>query len=351
MHFIIAILFIITVGLSFVEDRLCVRDKVMILVSYGIFMILLATTKSVETTADASLYEYFFLKNDDLIVQLTTEPTFIYLSRLVLAFGGTISVMFFIYALICIPAKIKTLYHMTPYIFTALMIYIPVYFELHDMIQIRAAAAAVFLLMSLIPLSEGKRWKAFLLIVCAILFHYSAAVYLPFIFIGNRKMGLTSRIVIAVLFPICFAMYLLKIDLIALIPDMSSAIGYKLEKYKESTEKGEWDELYPLYANLYYVSKVAMLYLCLYFYDYLTEKNRMAPLLITLFSVSVLFLPVMATIPVIASRVSDLFGLVDCIIFTFLLYLVEPKYWARIAIAIIGAYAIVYNILFTEYFT
>ena len=351
MHAIIALLFAITVGFAFVEDRLKENQKVMILIGYVVFMVFFATTKSIEHTADALMYEYFFYKNDDLVIQYTTEPTYIYLSRMVLALGGTISVMFFIYALISIPAKMKILYSTTPFVFTALMIYIPVYFELHDMIQIRVAAAAVFLLASLIPLSEGHKWRATLLILCAILFHYSSVVYLPFVLVGNRKLSLTARIIIAALFPVCFAMYLLKLDLISLIPTLSSSIGYKIEQYKESTEKGQWDELRPLYANLYYVSKVAMLYVCLYFYDFLTEKHRMAPILITLFSVSVLFLPAMATIPVIGSRVSDLFGLVDCLIFTFLLYLVEPKYWARIAIAILGIYMLIYNIAYTEYFT
>lgn len=350
MHYIIAILFIITAGLSFAEDRLRERDKVLILIGYVIFMVLLATTKSVENTSDASLYEYYFYKNDDLLIQLTTEPTYIYLSRMVLALGGTISLIFFIYALISIPVKIKTLYNITPYIFTALVIYIPVYFELHDMIQIRAAAAATFLLSSLIPISQKHYWKAIILILCGILFHYSAAVYLPFIVIGNRKFSINVRFIIGFLLPVCLTMYLLKKDLFSLIPEMPNVIGYKIQEYKEKAEI-EGGSHFPLYANLYYLSKCALLYICLYFYNYLTERHRMAPLLITLFSVSVLFYPAMYTVPVIAGRISDLFGLVDCIIFTFLLYLVEPKYWARIAITFVGAYAIVYNFFFSEYFT
>ena len=351
MHFIIAIIFAITVLFAFIEDRLKEIHKIVILAGYVVVFIILATTKSVEHTADALIYEDLFYRNDDIIIELTTEPTFIYISRTVLAFGGTIGTLFFIYAILSIPAKIVILKSITPFIFTALLIYIPVYFELQDMIQIRAAAAAMFLLASLIPLCKGRYWLAALLMIGGILFHYSAIVYLPFLFWRNRKINLYGRIIIGALVPVCFAMYILKLDLFSIIPSVSSVIGYKMERYKESSENGKWDELYPLYANLYYISKVAMLYLCLYFYDYLSEKHRMAPLLISLFSVSVLFLPAMATIPVIASRISDLFGLVDCIVFTFLIYLIEPKYWARIAITIIGMYMIVYNILFTEYFT
>lgn len=351
MHLIIIILFAITVLLAFFEDRIRERDKAFILMGYFVFMVFLASTKSLEHTADALIYENMFYKNDDFMIALITEPTFLYISRIILAMGGTVSVLFFIYAVISIPGKMLSLYRMTPYIFTALLIYIPVYFELHDLIQIRASAATMFLLASMIPLTKGRYIKATALVVAGIFFHYSAAAFLPFLIIGNRKLNTIGRGIICILIPFCFGMYLLKKDWSSLIPTFGSTIGYKIEGYKESAAKGKWDEFYPLYANLYYLSKCAMLYLCMYYYDYLTQKHRMAPLLINLFAASTLFLTSMATIPVIASRISDLYGITDCIVFTFLLYLIEPKYWARIAITIIGFYMIVYNILFTEYFT
>lgn len=351
MHLIIIGLFAITVLMAFLEDNLKESNKVAVLTGYVVFMIVLATTKSIEHTADAAAYEEMFYGHDNIFTSLVTEPTFIYLSQLVLSLGGTIVAIFFIYALLAIPAKMKILYGMTPYVFTALLIYIPIYFEVQDLIQIRVSVAAMFLLASLRPLSEKKYSAATLLMIAAILFHYSAILYLPFLFIGNRKLNVTMRVVIALLLPLCFAMYLLKLDLLSLIPSFSGAIDYKLEGYKESSEKGQWDDLYPLYAHLYYLSKCAMLLLCLYYYDFLAAKHKMAPLLISLFAASTLFLPAMATIPVLASRVSDLYGIVDCIVFTFLLYLVEPRHIARAAIAVVGAYMIVFNILFTEYFT
>jgi hypothetical protein len=146
-------------------------------------------------------------------------------------------------------------------------------------------------------------------------------------------------------------MYLLKLNWFSLIPSSFSAIDYKIETYQKEAEKGDWADLYPLYLNIYYLAKCALLYLCLYYYEHLVEKHRMAPLLINLFAVSVLFLPSMATIPVIASRVSDLFGIVDSIVFSFTLYLVRPLYIARIAITVVGLYMVIYNMLLTDYFT
>lgn len=351
MHIIIAILFCFTVVLAFCEDYLKDSHKIYILAGYAIFMIILATTKSVGDTADALVYEQMFYNNNDTFVQLITEPTYIYISRMVLALGGGIGAVFFIYAIISIPAKLKLYYSLTPYIFTALVIYIPVYFELHEMIQIRVAVAAMFLLASLNPLINRKYWLATGLMICAILFHYSAIVYLPFLLIGNRQLNSTMRIIVGVLLPICFTMYLLKLNWFSLIPSSFSAIDYKIETYQKEAEKGDWADLYPLYLNIYYLAKCALLYLCLYYYEHLVEKHRMAPLLINLFAVSVLFLPSIATIPVIASRVSDLFGIVDGIVFSFTLYLVRPLYIARIAITVVGLYMVIYNMLLTDYFT
>ena len=341
----------LTVFLAFMEDRIQRKHKVYILAGYALFMILLVSTKDVNHTADAAVYEDMFLHYDDPFVSLITEPTFIYLSQIVMALGGGIGVMFFLYAVASIPTKLAIYNRITPYVFTALVVYIPVYFELHDMIQMRVSAAAMCLLTSLIPLSEKRYWMAALLMSCGILFHYSSAVFLPFLFIGNRRLNVAGRIIIAAMVPVCLAMYMLKLDWFSFIPSVLPAIQYKLEAYKESAEKGELDEIYPLYVHLYYLSKCAMLFICLFYYDLLARKIRMAPLLINLFAVSTLFLPSMATIPVIAGRISDLFGIVDCLVFTFLMYIVSPPWLARIAITLISLYMLIFNIAFTEYFT
>lgn len=348
MHLIIAALFAVIVIIAFYEDYLKEIHKFAILTGIVVFMIILATTKSITNTADAPIYEELFYNNDNPIFVIATEPTYIQLSRLVIALGGTVVSMFFIYAVITIPAKMRMLYTMTPYIFSALIIYIPYYFEVHDMIQIRAAAAATFLLFFIYHICKKNYLYATLFLVCATLFHYSAIVYLPFLFIGNRQLSETGRIIVAVLVPICFVMYLLKIDWFSLLP--SALLWGKLEVYKESTEKGEWEEFLPLYINIYYLAKCVVLYICLYYYDVIVKNNRLAPILINLFAISICFLSSMATIPVVASRISDMFGIVDCIVFTLCMYVIAPQYLVRIGITIAGFFVLIYNMTNTEYF-
>lgn len=349
MHLIIAVLFIITVVLAFFENYIEEFYKIITLAAYAFFMILLATTKSIEHTADASGYEDMFLHNDNALIEIATEPTYIYLSRLILFLGGSVVIIFFIYAVIAIPTKLRAINTMTPYIFTALLIYIPVYFELHDMIQIRAAAAAAFLLSSLIPLSQKHYWQAVLLMIGGILFHYSAIVYLPFLLLGNRRLNLVGRFIVAGLVPAGFIMYFMRKDLLSFMP--SSLLSGKVDYYKASAEAGGWTDIALPYKNLYFMTKCVILYLCLYYYDLIVKKNPFAPILINIFASSIIFLLTMATIPVLAGRISDLYGIVDCIVFTFCLYLVSPAFIVRTAIAIVGLYMIVYNMLTTEYFT
>lgn len=340
-------LFAVTVVMAFLEDYLKEIHKIVILAVLATLMVLLATTKSIDHTADGTIYEHIFYNNDEILTQLTTEPTFLWLSRLVLALGGGLIWIFLIYALIAIPTKLKALYGMTPYIFTALIIYIPIYYELHDLIQIRAAAACAFLLLALNPLSNKRYWTATLLMIIAILFHYSSVVFIPFLFIGNRQLGYNSRLVVACVIPVCFVIYLMGKDLFSLIP--SSILGGKLDYYQKTSEKGEW-EMALLYKNVYFMLKVAMMYLCLYFYNHIVENNRLAPLLLNLFLASILSPMLFSTIPVIASRVSDMYGIIDCIVFTFALYLFSPRYLARFGILIIGIYMLIYHMMSDDYF-
>ena len=347
MHLLISGLFAVTVVMAFLEDYLKEIHKIVILAVLATLMVLLATTKSIDHTADGTIYEHIFYNNYEILTQLTTEPTFLWLSRLVLALGGGLIWMFLIYALIAIPTKLKALYGMTPYIFTALIIYIPIYYELHDLIQIRAAAACAFLLLALNPLSNKRYWTATLLMIIAILFHYSSVVFIPFLFIGNRQLGYNSRLVVACVIPVCFVIYLMGKDLFSLIP--SSILGGKLDYYQKTSEKGEW-EMALLYKNVYFMLKVAMMYLCLYFYNHIVENNRLAPLLLNLFLASILSPMLFSTIPVIASRVSDMYGIIDCIVFTFALYLFSPRYLARFGILIIGIYMLIYHMMSDDYF-
>lgn len=349
MHLLLIIIFTIVLALAFLEDYLQPRTKLYILAALGFFMVLVATFKNPVTTADGDVYENLFYNNDNLLIVLSTEPTFIYLSRFILWLGGGIVFIFMTYALLSIPARLKVLNDITPYVFTALLIYIPIYYEVQDLVQIRSAAASAFIMLSLKPIVDKRYWIALLLTLIAILFHYSCVLFLPFIFLANVHLGRYMRILLALVVPLGFAMYFLKLDLFSLIP--SFLIKGKAEYYRDAAQLGVQTDFITPYKNIFFMVKCVLLCLVLLYYDFLKERSRYITLFTLMLAVGIFVNLSMATVPVIAVRVFDLYGgIADAALFSYLLYLVHPKYIARIGIACVGLYMLVYNMLAGWYF-
>ena len=156
-----------------------------------------------------------------------------------------------------------------------------------------------------------------------------------------------GRIILACTLLAFFALYLSGRDIIQLIP--ANSITGKIEAYQQDSDKGLW-EMALLYKNAYYMLKFVFFFVCLYYYDYLVEKIKMAPIIINLLAASLLAPTLFSSVPVIASRTSDLFGIVDGIVFTFVLYLVSPRFLARTLVTVVGLYMLIYNMLVSEYF-
>lgn len=344
MFIVSTFLFVIAAALSFVEERLSDRVRTLTLVGFVLAMITMATFKDIATTADAENYVEYFYNNDDPLIELMTEPTYIYLARFLILIGVGIVPLFFIYAVITIPVKLYALQHMSPYIFTALMVYIPVYYLLQDVIQIRAGAAAGFLLLSLYMTCEKRyAWAATALVV-GTLFHYSCMVFLPVMLWRNRSLGVVLRCVLGTLVPLGFLMYFMGIDLLSFLP--STFMGGKVDFYKESAETGgDWSEYIVPYKNLYLLVKCLLLFLCLIFYNTIKSHSKYVDTCLIMLGLSIFICVSMATIPVVAGRISDLYGLTDAITFTFILYFVKPSWLVRCFIGIVGLYMLGFNYL------
>lgn len=330
MDILILSIFALVVVLSFLEDYMSSWQKILILAVLGITLICTATFKPM-TTTDARTYEYYFYYNDDEIVELATEPTYTYLSRLALAFGGEIIVMFFIYAALAIPLKFIALWKCTPYVFTAMIVYLGIYFPMHDMVQLRCGVATAFLLWALIPLAKRQYLLATGLVICATLFHYSSLAFLPVLLIGNIKVGRFWKYALGISIPVCLVLYLLHIDAISLIP--SSFIEGKLDLYKDMSDSGDWD-MYVPYKQVTFLAEFLLLYFFLFYYDTIQEHCIYAPILVKILVIEMFFLTMFTSIPVLGGRLHDLFGMFNTLAFTCLLYCIKPSYIARIGITL-----------------
>ena len=330
MDILILSIFAIVVVLSFLEDYMPAWHKVILLFSICIALICIATFKPM-TTADAGSYERYFYFNDSILIEAMTEPTYIYLSRLFLYFGFGVTAIFFTYALIAIPLKLTLLWKLTPFVFTAMIVYMGIYYPMQDVVQIRSGVAAAFLLWSMIPLQEGRYLQAIVLFLIATLFHYSSLAFLPILFVGNMEINKYWKWILGVSIPICILLYLAGIGAVNLIP--GEAIRGKLELYKEVSETGVGvGEEYIPYKQITFVGEFALLYVFIFFYETIHRHCRYAPILIKLLALEMGFLILFADIEVLGKRLHDLFGMFDAISYACMLYIVRPRYVVRIGL-------------------
>lgn len=330
MNILILSIFAIVVVLAFLEDYMQSWQKLLFLIGIGIALICIATFKPM-TTTDAEIYEYYFYYNDDELVELVTEPTYIQLSRLVMAMGGEVIVIFFIFSMISIPIKLFALWKCTPYIFTAMIVYVGIYFPMHDVVQIRCGVATAFLLLALIPLAKRQYWQATGLMLVATLFHYSSLAFLPVLLVGNIRVNKYWKYVLGAAIPVCLVLYTLHIGAISLLP--SSLIEGKIDLYKEMSETGNW-VMYVPYKQLTFLAEFVLLYVLLFFYDTIEKHSVYAPILIKILVIEMGFITMFSDIPVLGGRLHDLFGMFNTLAFTCCLYCIKPRYAARIGITV-----------------
>ena len=340
-------MFSIVVVLAFIEDFLPQNVKIACFVLFCMAMFVAIVTKEAGCDPDYHVYEALFYNNDDELVELATEPFFIHMSRAILAVGGGMGMLIFINALISLPIKMTVLYKMSPYLFLPLVIYLPVYYELHDLIQMRASMAAAFMMLSAyLRYKERYAWCIFFAIM-ACTSHYSAFISLPIIAIGNIRHTSISRCVMAGSLFVGYACYFAHFDVFSLIP--SSMLGGKVDLYR-SKDSADFVEM-NLYTNAYFMMKFVLVLVMLYYYKYLADRVRYFSLLINTLFLSVMCMFLFSTVPVMAFRFSEFLGVFDAVTIPFLVYLVSPRWVGKICVIIIGTYMLMFNLLVSQYFT
>lgn len=329
MDILILSIFTIVVVLSFMEDYMPKWQKILILISIGIALICISTFKPM-TTADAENYENYFYNNDVFLVEIITEPTFTYMSRLYLSLGLEITALFLTYALLSIPLKLTMLWKMTPFVFTSMIVYLGIYYPMHDVVQIRCGVATAFLLWAIVPLAKRQYLKATVLFIVATLFHYSSLTFLPILLLGNIKVGKYWKYVLGVAIPICLLLYFAGFSAFSLIP--KSLIEGKIEYYKERGSSGGMTNYVP-YKQLTFIAEFALLYIFIFFYDTIEKYCQYAHILIKVLALGLGCHILFAEIEVLGHRLHDLFGIFYVLAYTQCLYIIKPRYVVRIGLA------------------
>ena len=226
----LVLLFISCLILSFFEERLRQRDKIIFYVMLGIVMIFIAGLRAVGSTPDTESYELMYYGKTPAILAKATEPTFTAIASVLNSMSFGVNSLFFAYAIISVPIHLGAFWKLSKMPLLTLTIYISYYFMMHEMVQIRAGVAAGLFLWAIYYYAERRKALALLFILLGTTFHYSAAAGLVIFFLRD-KFPLWQKILLYAIVPIGLVVYFTRIDISRIIPD--DMLGTKLLIYRE----------------------------------------------------------------------------------------------------------------------
>lgn len=272
------------------------------------------------------------------------EPSFEIICSVARLFGGP-EMLFIIYALLAIPLKGYVIFRQSNAPFLTIALWLSNYFMLQESNQIRGAVVTSIFLFSIPYLANGNKWKYFVCVMVGMFFHYSAIALLIFLFMGNKKLTTVWKISLAVAPLICYAIHLKGIDPFTLIP--LPFFEDKIQLYEYARDKGFSVELNVFHLLILF--RLSCFYLILWKYDEVVKYCNHVGLMLKVLCCSICTYIAFAYMPDFAVRVSELYGIIDILIFPTLVYMVKPGWVPRVGLAIVSIGLFCMNIFVNEY--
>lgn len=248
---------------------------------------------------------------------------------------------FFVFAIISITLKISAICKITPLIWGSLLMYLSNMFILHDMIQMRCAIASGLLLHAIYYLGINKKVKFFIVTFFAILFHYSAIVILPLVFLNIHR--------IRKFYFIC--LILLSYFIGGVLP-IETIIGYVPIEGIQSLWM-MYDDTVGEDINIFNAIQLGRTCICLFLLFYIDKiflYNKYAILLVKIYAISISIFVLLSSVPVIAFRVSELYQIVEIVLIPMLIYTIRiPLLIRRMSVEIIAMVFLLMNILYMQH--
>lgn len=308
-----------------------------------VFLLLFSFAGFREVGIDHDSLAYKNYYESERIIWLIAEPTFGIISTFVSYVFKDFRFVLLIYALIGVYIKLKAFPRITSFVYWTILLYFSTYFLLHEFTQIRAGIASGIFLYA-IPYLACRKLKIYtLFIIIACLFHYSALVLLPLVFISNKEISKYEKMFLFLIIPIAIILHYLHFNPIAEIP--IETVRLKLEIYQKEQESSSTSlNIF----NLVYIVKYIFLYVFLLFYKKVKHKAIYSSLLIRLYAISLFAYIVLSDNTILAMRISELIGIVEIVLIPYLIYIIKQKSFAFVIISVISLSYLVINIFSLE---
>ena len=322
-----------------------------------IALALLAGLRGADVSKDYYSYKYIsdnifdLTSTNDLSYFVAFEPGFIaiiLLIRSIVASNYVVALMLF-YAVTSISIKLYSIYRLSINPYLTILFYFSYYFLMQEMAQIRIGLASAIFLIALISLLKGKRWVYAGLIIFATFFHYSAIFYLLLLFFNTTKFNRNQYTAVLLL---SIVLAFVKLPLLDILGNFdASDISNKFNNYVELSENGS------LSINFFNSLNICNILCCIYLMYFINKETLLSDNRLILFLkcniLSIFLLGFLTGVPAVALRFSQLFGIVQIFLLTYLVkYLPAKKFNILILVALAGFFFYVigiYGNLLTQY--
>lgn len=341
MGYIILILFIIIAILSYLEDYIK-RYRLPLYLLIGFILVLLAGLREVGIDPDSENYEYSYQNFFKEAQSAMIEPSFIFISYILNQITNNVHAIFLFYAFFAISIKMYMFRIMTNRIFATVLIYLSFYYILHELTQIRVGLAASFFFIAIIFLSKKEKKKATITLLIGSIFHYSSLALLPVVFIKNNKISNTKAIVYASLIPLSYIIYFAGLTVL-LNPSIIPLIGEKLALYQNSVEKGKMTVGINVFDPAHIVEVILYCY-SMYFRKTLEKFSEYTNIILKIISIGLFLHTSLAFLPVLALRISQLYNVVNIILYLNIFYTFKQKWIGTSVIVLISLFLLYLSI-------
>lgn len=339
---LLGLIIVVCIALSFIE---CMGYKFkcgwkVIYIAIGCILIAYAGLRPVGFSRDSTVYEDAFSNYDKPKYILTLEFTFRYICQFVNWLGGNITWVFMIYAIAGISLKLCAIKRMSAFYMLPLVIYLGNYYIYHDLTQIRGGIASGIFLLTIPMLADGKKWKCAGLYLLSTCFHMSSLLFFPMLLLNNKELTRKGKYLLASLVPLGYLIYFTHINVLSFIP----FVGKKIEIYQTLAEKGTGVEINVF--GMVFLVKVAIFLFTLLMYDTIRPSNKYLPILLKVMGCSVFVFLLFTALPVLSFRISELYGIVDIIIYSCLFYTVKQRAVGTSIVGIVGLSLYAINVFY-----
>lgn len=318
--------------LSFVEDGLQKYNRT-IYCLLTVSLIFFAGLREIGFDRDSENYAYYFEHNDDPLLLYSVEYSFILFARLFNLVTNDVHSLFLFYAIIGVTLKMFAFHRISQFWYMPVAIYLGYYYILHDLTQMRASIVSGLALCVIPLIYNGRRKAALCLILLGCLFHYSGVVLLPAVFFSKTDMSMRERLFWAAAIPVGYIMYFAQFNIVTQIH--IPYITDKIEIYETMRDKGIIAYEINVF-NLVFLVKCAIYLYVLYFYDIIRLSNQYLPIILRFMGVSIFTYLILAQLPVLSFRISELYGIVEIVLFTYVFYTIKQKWIGNLVVSSIA---------------